>query len=123
VRTRRRFSDDETIRARAKQNVADGIHRLRRWWTNKYKLPSSHPSFQNATLPDLMIEFYEDLHEERETLEARRRRSKLEDHERDRLTSIQGILDGEAIEFGDPLIEKWEREIAEGRIPDLDEEG
>ena len=27
----------------------------------------------------------------------------------------------EAVETGDPLIDKWEREIAEGRIPDLSE--
>ncbi len=28
---------------------------------------------------------------------------------------------GEAVETGDPLIDKWEREIAEGRTPDLTE--
>jgi hypothetical protein len=69
-----------------------------------------------------MVEFYEDLLDERETLKARRKSTKLEDHERDRLTLIESILDGKEVSFGDPLIEKWEREIAEGKIPDLDEE-
>lgn len=70
-----------------------------------------------------MQEFYEDLHEERERLEAKRKYGKLEDYERERLTSVQGILDRTDVRIGDPLIEKWEREIAEGKIPDLDEEG
>lgn len=71
-----------------------------------------------------MQEFYEDLHDERTSLEARRKFGKMEDWERERLTVVQGILDGAEVRFsGDPLIEKWEREIAEGKIPDLDEEG
>lgn len=42
----------------------------------------------------------------------------------EQLDSIGKILEGEGGEdyTDDPLIDKWEREIAEGRVPDLDEE-
>lgn len=89
----------------------------------KYNLPSSSPLFQSMTTAEILLERYEDLHAERSDLEQKRKTSKLEDWERDRLTLVQSILEGEDVSFGDPLIEKWEREIAEGKIPDLDEEG
>lgn len=75
------------------------------------------------TTAELLLERYEDLHSERSDLEHKRKSAKLEDWERERLTLVQSILEGEDVSFGDPLIEKWEREIAEGKIPDLDEEG
>lgn len=73
----------------------------------KYKLPSTHEAFQNSTIYELTIEFYEDLFEKdsKELLRAGKNE------------------DGEFVfeETGDPLIDKWEKEIAQGITPDLTE--
>lgn len=80
---------------------------LRRWWTKKYQLPWTHELFQESQSHELLIEFYEDLFENdpRAMLEAAR------DEE------------GEVVfeETGDPLIDKWEKELAQGITPDLTE--
>ena len=48
-----------------------------------------------------------------------RRKNEIADH----LADINKILEGEGDETftDDPLIDKWEAELAEGRIPDLSE--
>jgi hypothetical protein len=73
----------------------------------KYSLPWTHSLFQSATAFELLVEFYEDLFEKdpKAALEAGRNE------------------DGEIImdDTGDPLIDKWERELAMGLEPDLTE--
>jgi hypothetical protein len=73
----------------------------------KYKHPWTHEAFQDATLFDLLTEFYEDLYESdpKALLDAGRG------------------ADGEIVfgETGDPLIDKWEEEMARGLTPDLTE--
>lgn len=79
---------------------------LRRWWVKKYKLPWTHRLAQEATYPDLLVEFYEDLYEERPQ-DARKALSK----------NGEFFFEG----TGDPFIDKWEKELAAGLTPDLSE--
>jgi hypothetical protein len=79
---------------------------LRRWWTEKYKLPWTHECAQNATIEDLLVEYHEDLYD-KDPSEARK-----------------AWADGGEFYFehtGDPLLDKWEEELAKGLIPDLEE--
>lgn len=88
----------------------------------KYKLPTSHDLFQKQAVPELMLEWYEDLYEEKYDLET-----SLRENEGDmttlnaRLKQIEAVLDEHGGVFtGDELIDHWEAELAAGRVPDLD---
>ena len=77
---------------------------LKRWWTNKYKLPSNHELFTSQTKFELLVEYQLDIFE----------KNPLEVHRQ---------ADGE-IQFtntGDSLIDKWEQDLADGIMPDLTE--
>lgn len=80
---------------------------LRRWWTEKYKLPWTNPAFQESTTLELLTEYFED---------------DFEKHPNELLKAGKNE-DGEIVfeETGDPIIDKWEREIAMGIEPDLTE--
>lgn len=77
---------------------------LRRWWTQKYKLPSNHKLFQETTLVDLLIEYYEDEFHE----------NKLEAYRDESGEYFLGDTD-------DELFNKWEKELQMGIDPDLTE--
>lgn len=88
----------------------------------KYKLPPSHVLFQNQSIAELNMEMYEDLYVRKADIES--------DLDKD-VTDKQPLLEqlaalntalGEEAAVVDPLADKWERELAAGRIPDLDEE-
>lgn len=70
-------------------------------------MPSTHDLFQNATTFDLLVEFFED---------------QFEKDPNSMLMAAKGD-DGEIVfeETGDPLIDKWEKELAMGLTPDLTE--
>lgn len=90
----------------------------------KYGLPTSHPAFQNALPADVLLEFFEDAWEEKHALEEARekRGSHFGEYDRRRLSELEkllGLTNGETSE--DALADKWDREIAEGKIPNLDE--
>lgn len=80
---------------------------LRRWWEEKFKLPSTHELYQNETLFNLLVAYYEDL---------------FDDDSVAALDAIRGE-DGEVVfeDLEDPLLAKWERELAQGITPDLEE--
>lgn len=80
---------------------------LRQYFTSKYRLPATSPLFKEFTLEELLIDLYEDL---------------FRAHPVEMLKSRAG-KDGQVVfaNTGDALIDKWEREIAEGKTPDLDE--
>ena len=90
---------------------------------NKYKLPPNHELFVTRTLADLQLEMLEDLAQRREEL-----RVQLEEREAntdtgrilDQINVINEVFDDQP-EVWDPLIDKWEKELAEGKIPNLDE--
>lgn len=115
------FSDLTVVRVKAKRAVDSGKNAVARWWSKKYNLPSNHKLFLERTLGDLHQEMVEDLLVEKTVLEKR-----IEDGEDSgshlfrQLNEVNRAL-GERESFGDALWDKWEREIAEGKIPDLDE--
>lgn len=78
---------------------------LRRWWTNKYRLPITSDAWRNADYDDLLVEFFEDQILEDDDL-AKELRLKY--------------LGYEMAKTGDPLIDMWEKQIAQGQVPDLD---
>lgn len=77
---------------------------LSQWWVKKYRLPSNHNLFLDRTVEDLLTEFWMDIYIEN-PLEAQRQ------------------ADGEIqlTDTGDPYIDKWEEEMAQGLTPDLTE--
>lgn len=92
----------EIARRRRKDPTLQEV--LARWWQRKYNLPWNHDLFQDRTIFDLLVEFWEDYYEQK-PLEAHRN------------------ADGH-VQFkdtGDPLIDKWEEQIAQGIMPDFSE--
>lgn len=110
------------LKRKAKQNLELGLARLRRWWSNKYKLPPNSPLFMEQTQAELQLEMFEDLMVRREELRQRLRDGETEGQASKILEQINAInkaLEDE-VEVQDDLIDQWERDLAEGRIPDLD---
>ena len=103
-------------------NLKTGMARLRRWWAGKYKLPPNSALFMEQTQAELSQEMFEDLMMRRDEL-----RVQLEDGDSDgegsrlleEINSINKIL-GYDTEVQDDLWDQWERDIEEGRVPDLD---
>lgn len=75
---------------------------LRRWVEDRYSLPLTHESFQDLTPFELLVWFWED-HFERNPIEAKK----------------VGVDDEVQFVTDDPLLNKWEAEIAKGLVPDL----
>ena len=87
--------------ARRRKTSPSVLESLSQWWEEKFKLPSNHELFQNSTLFELLADFWEDYYY-KNPLEAFRNEK------------------GE-VQFsntGDELIDKWEKELAEGKSPD-----
>lgn len=126
------FSDSARLRKAAKANHASGLSALKRWWVGKYKLPPTHPLFEGQSMAALTLEMFEDLYVRREEIKrdlkdvsSAKERLELMDAlqkldealgERDEATDPNGPM-----VTGDPLVDRWERELAAGRMPDLDE--
>ena len=126
---RPRFSDSERIREAAKRNVQTGLAQLKRWWIQKYKLPTTHRLFQEQSWAALNLELTEDLWIREQELceQAQQHEGSALNEVLDQLQTVRKAL-GLILDFGsaritgsDPLVDKWERELAEGRDPDLDE--
>ena len=120
--TRPRFSDPKLIKRAAERNVQTTFAQLKRWWVQKYKLPSSHDLFQNQSMPELLLEWYEDLYDEKLDLETSLQEGMGDDADTmRRLAEIQKTLgDDNIVTTGDPLVDHWEAELRAGRTPDLD---
>lgn len=80
------------------------MEQVEQWWRQTYKLPSNHELFLNRTIEEHLVDMYEHLFIEKP----------IEMHRQ---------LDGEVqfTETGDPMIDKWEQELADGYTPDLSE--
>ncbi len=122
-----RFTDESWIKQVAKKSPDDGLIRLKRWWSKKYDLPANHELFEKQTINELLQEWYEDMVFRRLELLDRLETEDLSFDEsnvlRRQIESIDKILaeEGEEDEFEDDLIDKWERELEAGEVPDLDE--
>jgi hypothetical protein len=87
----------------------------------KYKRPPNDPLLLERSAADLMLEFYTDLYEEKADLE---RALEVPDSgqgpQRERLARLLKILGETATVAEDDLVEQWERDLAAGRVPDLE---
>lgn len=120
--TRPRFSDNKNLKALAKENVQTTLGYLRKWWVQKYSLPPYHELFESRSIPELLLEWYEDLYDEKTTLERQLETEKGESGNiRNRLNEVLSILEGGPNrKTGDRLIDYWEDQLARGEEPDLD---
>lgn len=75
---------------------------LRHWVEEKYNLPWTHEAIQSQSLFELTTSFWEDYY-------------------RKNPTTTRRSPDGKVVfeNTGDPLIDKWEKELAQGLAPDL----
>ena len=109
----------ERLRQQAKTNIETGEVTVRRWWVDKYKRPSNDALYMSRCWAEWQIEMYEDLYVRREELQER-----MKDGNSDKastlkiLNSINAYLD-ETVEVEDDLVDQWEKELAEGKMPDL----
>ena len=115
------FSDGVRLKAAAKRELDSGMASIKRWWSEKYHLPPTHPLFLGYSLSEHMQDMYEDLmlkrREARHSLEAGSENSEMLFKQ---INNINKVL-GDPTEVSDPLFDKWERELEAGIIPDLDE--
>jgi len=108
------------LKQQAKKNVQTNDFMIRRWWVEKYHRPTNDPLFMTRCWVEWQIEMFEDMHHDRDRILDRLKDGELDSKSaQSALDSLNKILDDE-VEI-DPLTDKWERELAEGKIPDLDE--
>lgn len=98
-----------------------------RWWSQKYRRPPNDPLFESRPLLAWVREMYEDAYEKAGDLEALLDDPDTRQEERraisQKLRKLYKALGERDTTWGeDPLIDKWERELAEGKIPDLEEQ-
>ena len=84
-------------------------------------------------MAELSIEMYEDLYARRDEVMRSLKDVSGAKERLDLMEALQGLDEalGERREAdedgpmitGDPLVDKWERELAEGKMPNLDEDG
>ena len=114
------FSDGERLKRTAHKSLDDSSVQIKRWWSERYKLPPNHELFTSVSLAEHTLEMYEDLMFRREEI-----RRSLDEHDGDQkilmeqLVLINRAL-GEAVEHEDDLFEQWERDLEAGRVPDLE---
>jgi predicted transcriptional regulator len=86
-------------------------------------MPSSSALFEDRTQADLEAEMFADLYVTQEDLQGRLENT-MDPAERHRLVTQLGAIAralGEQEELvEDALIDEWERDLAEGRTPDLE---
>lgn len=78
---------------------------LRRWWTNKYKLPITSQEWRNSCIDDLVVEYLEDAMDNDEEFAQTKR------------LEYYGTALGPTDDY---YIDLWEKQIASGEDPDLD---
>lgn len=86
-------------------------------------MPPNHELFESQSIAELHLEFFEDMYAQRdEVISLLESDEKHIDHEKlyKQLNAINKALDLPEI-AADPLIDKWEKELAEGLEPDLEE--
>lgn len=121
---RRCFSEMKNLKKIAEKEIDEGTARIENWWSNKYKLPANHLLFRNRSIASLHIEMIKDLLLKKEQVEKDIKTSygrELSDLLK-QLNEINKALNtDEEIISEDPLIDKWEKELEEGKTPNLNE--
>lgn len=114
------FADTERLKARAARNLRNNDERIRRWWCDKYKAPSTDPRFTCRSYAEWTIELLEDTIERRDILRQQVEAGEISATAGDEALRRLNEALGEEAEGFDPLVDQWERDLAEGRMPDLD---
>ena len=108
------------LRAQAKHNLKTNDYRIRKWWVEKYKRPASDPLYLSRSWPEWQVEMFEDMLTQREIIVERVASGEIDSKEG--LAALDGlnkILGDERIV--DSLVDKWERELDAGKVPNLEE--
>lgn len=111
------------MKAQARRNLENSDERIRRWWCRKYNAPSNDPRFLSRSIAEWTIELLEDTYERREEVRQQIESGQVRFSDGEAMLRKLSEALGEQPEGFDPLIDEWERDLAEGRVPDLDKEG
>jgi hypothetical protein len=125
-----RFTSVKRIKQWAKTHLQTAQGALRAWYVERH--PHSL-SFDDRALGEVLEEFYFDVASRVQML--RERFDTLSAAEQQRLTALEELLEEnepteldseddpwlKAHHTGDRLVDKWEKQIARGEMPDLDE--
>ena len=112
----------ERLRSQAKKNLQTNEYRIRKWWVDKYNRPTNDPLFQQRSWAEWQLEMYEDMWVQRDQLVESLNRGDVESKSvMPAITALNKVLEDGEMVTGDPLIDKWEKEWAEGKTPDLNE--
>lgn len=116
------FSDGRRIREEAQRNASTGLSHLKRWWSDRYKLPPTHHLFTSQSQSEILLEMYEDLETQRLSIESQLESGDVGGETRTRLMEQLNIINKSlCIEAPqDDLWDEWESELAAGRVPDLE---
>ena len=103
-----------------------GTATLRRWWSNKYKLPPNHELFTGQSHAELNQEMTEDLLLRKKEIEDELDKGEDPSKQKSRneilleqLNDIKKVL-GEDQQVVDELVAYWDEQLERGEIPDLD---
>ncbi len=121
------FTDIQRIKRQAKRTVDQGHLDVRRWWSSKYSRPHNDPLFGTRPIHAWISEMYEDAYERVRDLETLLDDPDIRQEERRNLSQrlrklykMLGETDEDKAIGEDPLIDQWEKDLDEGRMPDLD---
>ena len=97
---------------------------MKRWWSEKYNLPPNHKLFESQSLAEIELEMYEDLLTRKQSIESELHEDQREMNRAEelitQLNAIKRALGEKDEVVVDPLIDQWEKDLEEGRIPDLE---
>jgi hypothetical protein len=131
--------DADRIKKWARREAQTGQGQLRAWWTRRYEATAASKPFEQRTAGDLLREYYFDAAIELDRLKAQQ---KAEGHSAElevKIGDLERLFSGEESELqsldaeaseenwliprrtGDPMADEWERQIAAGQAPNLDD--
>lgn len=95
---------------------------MKKWWTNKYKLPANHDLFVGQSESELALEMFEDmLLRKQEILDDLETSDSKNANELYRQLNALNAALGEGEIVQDDLVDRWEKELEQGITPDLNE--
>jgi len=110
----------DRLKARARENLADGNERIRRWWCKKYDRPPNDPLFLERSYAEWSVEMIEDLIERREEIEQQIEEGSMRMAQGEPMLRRIAEALGEEPMSSDPLFDQRERDLEEGRTPNLE---
>jgi hypothetical protein len=106
-------------KARARRKTQTKASALQKWWSDHFNVAPDDPSVVDKSEAELEEAWYEWLFGTLEELKAENEENPSRALQ-EKIDRVQAVIDGEKYEE-DPLIAQWERELAEGKIPDLEQ--